>query len=219
MVSDAVLHPESDSYVAALTWQWDSPVEMLSSASVNGGLQRPSWLINIGVPLLYDRIDLAEHVSEAATELGIPGAGVGLFTAADITRVQRGTIDGVAVDATVGISKPTWAADRSGGYTPWSPGTINIVVQLPVGLDPGAAVNAVMTATEAKTQALLEAGIPGTGTASDAVVIVWPADAPPEMFAGPRSVWGSRIAQATHQAVLAGIDQGIDSMSVTQTRP
>jgi len=83
-------------------------------------------------------------------------------------------------------------------------GTINLVVQLPIGLDPGAAVNAVMTATEAKTQALTARGVNGTGTATDAITIVWPTGAPTERFAGPRSGWGSRIAQAVYQAVWAG---------------
>ena len=38
----------------------------------------------------------------------------------------------------------------------------------------------------------------------DAVTIVWPADAAAEWFSGPRSRWGTRIAQAVYQAVWAG---------------
>lgn len=121
-----------------------------------------------------------------------------------------GDAEGVRVDATVGISKPTWAADPTGGFTPWKPGTINIVAQLPVVLDPGAAVGAVITATEAKTQALIEAGIPGTGTASDAVVICCPVAASSgagatERFGGPRSPWGARLALAVHRAISSAI--------------
>lgn len=206
MVSDPVLLDPTESHVGALVWQWDDPTTALSSAAVGGGLQQPNWLVNIGVPLRYDRIDLEEHARETAAEAGLTGTGIGLFTAANVSRVTRGDHEGVVVDATVGVSKPTWAADPGGGYMDWAAGTINIVVQMPVGLDPGAAVNAVITATEAKTQALMESGIPGTGTASDAVVIAWPTHAPPERFAGPRSEWGARIAQATHAAVLAGIN-------------
>ena len=72
----------------------------------------------------------------------------------------------------------------------------------PTGLSDDALVNAVVTATEAKTQALLERGVPGTGTASDAVCIVCPLDGPTERFAGPRSVWGARLARATHAAIV-----------------
>lgn len=208
MVSDPVLHPATNSHCGALVWQWTTPMMALSSAPVGGGLKRPHWLVNIGVPIHYDRTDLADHTRETAADLGLTGRGVGLFTAADVSRNCRSNLDGVVVDATVGVTKPTWAADPSDSYTRWAPGTINLVVQLPVGLDAGAAVNAVMTVTEAKTQALHECGVPGTGTASDAVIIVWPAHAEAERFAGPRSKWGARIAQATHAAVLSGIGGG-----------
>lgn len=205
MVSEPTLQPATGSHRGVLVWRWTAPVTTLSSAAVGGGLQHPRWLINIGVPLDYARTDLDDHAAEAALDLGLSGTGVALFTAADVSRFQRCACDGAVVHTTVGITMPTWAAAPDDGHTAWSPGTINIVIQLPVGLEAGAAVNAVMTATEAKTQALQELGVPGTGTASDAVVIAWPAHSPPERFAGPRSRWGSRIARATHAAVRSGI--------------
>jgi adenosylcobinamide amidohydrolase len=83
---------------------------------------------------------------------------------------------------------------------------VNVVVEVPAALSDAALVNAVVTATEAKTQALLEAGYSCTGTASDAVCIAAPIpDAgEAEPFAGPRSTWGARIARAVHAAVHAG---------------
>ncbi|GLW97053.1 adenosylcobinamide amidohydrolase [Microtetraspora sp. NBRC 16547] len=97
-----------------------------------------------------------------------------------------------------------------------APGTINIIVAVPVPFTDAALVNAVMTVTEAKTQALIEAGFQCTGTASDAVCVAvrdggvgggqgdGPGDGTGELFGGPRSIWGARIARAVHQAVLAG---------------
>lgn len=76
---------------------------------------------------------------------------------------------------------------------------------MPVCLSAAALVGAVITVTEAKTQALLEAGVPGTGTASDAVCILCPQQGPAEPFAGPRAPWGARIARAVHSAVRAGL--------------
>lgn len=200
------LAPGSVDHRGVLWWRFARRPVALSSASVGGGRTRPHWLVNIGVPLDYARTDLGAHVREVTRDLGLVGAGVALFTAADVTRVRHAEHRGAQVWATVGITKPTWAADPSGGFTPWSPGTINVVVTLPVLLEPGAMVNAVITVTEAKTQALLDAGVPGTGTASDAVVILCDADAagPGETFGGPRSRWGSALAVATHTAVLAG---------------
>lgn len=205
MVSEPRLYPATDSHRGVLAWRWHAAMSALSSASVGGGLSQPEWLLNIGVPLDYDRTDLADHARQTADELSLSGFGSALFTAADVSRFTHCSHEGVVVHATVGISKPTWAADPAGGYTPWTPGTINIVVQLPVGLEVSAAVNAVMTVTEAKTQALHDCDVPGTGTASDAVVIIWPTDASTEQFAGPRSQWGSKIAQATHAAVRSGV--------------
>jgi adenosylcobinamide amidohydrolase len=66
-------------------------------------------------------------------------------------------------------------------------------------------VNAVMTVTEAKAQALFEAGVPGTGTASDAVCIVCRPDGAAEPFAGPRSRVGAPLARAVHTAVRRGV--------------
>jgi adenosylcobinamide amidohydrolase len=89
---------------------------------------------------------------------------------------------------------------------PPRPGTINIVVAVPVALSDAALVNAVVTATEAKTQALLEAGYPCTGTASDAICVAASTSGEQEPFAGPRSTWGARIARAVHAAVRAGAE-------------
>ena len=111
-------------------------------------------------------------------------------------------------DREVGPIRPPGAETADGEFGPIRrPGTINIIVSVPVPLADAAYVNAVITATEAKTQALLEAGVRATGTASDAVCIAAPAAGEPEDFAGPRSVWGARIARAVHAAVLAGARQ------------
>ena len=185
-------------------WRWDTPMMSVSSAAVGGGFTEIGWVVNVGVPSDYGRTDLADHAAEVAAALELFGPGVALFTAAAVDQVSRAEHGGVVVDATVGVSHPTWAADVSVVSREWVPGTINAVVQLPVGLEPGAAVNAVVTATEAKVQALVERDIPGTGTASDAIAIIWPAHAVFERFAGPRSTVGASIAQAVHQAVWNG---------------
>ncbi|WP_424534862.1 adenosylcobinamide amidohydrolase [Sphaerisporangium viridialbum] len=87
---------------------------------------------------------------------------------------------------------------------PTAPGTINIIVAVPVAMSDAALVNTVMTVTEAKSQALAEAGYACTGTASDAVCVAVRAEGPEELFGGPRSTWGSRIARAVHHSVLNG---------------
>jgi adenosylcobinamide amidohydrolase len=105
----------------------------------------------------------------------------------------------------VGLGHPTWAAAPDAQGPVSLVGTINLVVLLPERLSDAALVNAVATATEAKSQALFEAGVAGTGTATDAVCIACPDDGAPHAFGGPRSVWGARLARAVHGAVLGGL--------------
>jgi adenosylcobinamide hydrolase len=82
-------------------------------------------------------------------------------------------------------------------------GTINVLAVVPAALSDGALVNAVVTATEAKAQALAEAGVRATGTASDAICVACPVGEG-DPFGGPRSIWGSRLARAVRAAVAAG---------------
>lgn len=202
MVSPPSLRPPAGSHEGALVWRDLDGWQSLSSAPVGGGRATPSWLLNLRVPMSYARTDLAAHADEVAVAESLIGPGIALFTAASVERWARAERAGVTVDATVGVSKPTWAADESGGHQRWAPGTINLVAAVPAPLSEAAAVNLVMTMTEAKTQALLDAAVPGTGTASDAVVVLWRGDGEPVPFGGPRSEWGARTALATHEAVL-----------------
>ena len=163
------------------------------------------WILNVGVERGYARTDLDEHAAGIALKLGLAGRGTALFTAVDVRGVCRTECDGVVVHATVGVSGPTWAAGSELVPESSEAGTINVVVQLR-STDPGAAVTPRWT-PRAKVQALAEHGIDGTGTATDAVVVAWPATGHQERFAGPRSVWGRKLAIAVHSAVQAGLPQ------------
>lgn len=177
---------------------------------LGGGMGLRDWILNVEVDLLYDRLDPEAHLAEVAAARGLdPQRGVGLLTAASVRRHRSAYVEGVEVVATVGLSHPVNAADSDGAGREGAvrPGTINIVALLPVPLAPGGLVNTVVTITEAKVQALHEAGSAATGTASDAVVVCCSATGggrAVESFGGPRSVWGHRLARATYEAVLDG---------------
>jgi adenosylcobinamide amidohydrolase len=178
----------------------------MSSAAVGGGYGPRAWVINAQVPLGYARTDLATHVDDLRNIAGLPASeGVGLLTGAYVERATTAREGGVHVVSTVGISEPEWAASRTPAHPASAPGTINIVAWLPVALSAGALVNAVITITEAKTQAMVEANMDGSGTATDAVCIACPGTGAVEPFAGPRSPWGQRLALATHATVRDGI--------------
>lgn len=190
-----------------LVWRFDAPQRCIASAPVGGGSGTARWVINAQVDTDYRRTDLDAHIAAIAADCDCAGRGLGLLTAARVGAWQRGADEGAVADATVGVSWPIWAAAPPVPATGATrPGTINIVVQVPVCLSAAALVGAVITVTEAKTQALLEAGVPGTGTASDAVCILCPQQGPAEAFAGPRAPWGARIARAVHSAVRAGLE-------------
>jgi adenosylcobinamide amidohydrolase len=121
-----------------------------------------------------------------------------------------GDDDDVHVEATVGLSLPVWAAAPAGsevgaGAGAGRPGTINVVAFLPVRHSDAALANVLCTVTEAKAQALAEAGVPGTGTPSDAVTVLCPTDGPVEPFGGPRSRYGAPVARAVHGALRESI--------------
>lgn len=183
-------------------------MRVISSAPFGGGLGARFWILNAQVPIDYDRTDLPDHLTTVADTVGLRDAGTGMLTAADVTRVQRAEDMGVDVWATVGVRLPTYAAAPDDllaeSVRTGSVGTINIVAWCPAALSPAALVNAVSTVTEAKVQALFDAAIPGTGTATDAVVVACPDIGIGDPFGGPRSTWGSRLARATYAAVVAG---------------
>jgi adenosylcobinamide amidohydrolase len=193
-----------------------------STAPVGGGIGEREWVLNVQVTEGYARRDHGALVAELAGALGLDprGDGVGMLTAADVGRVAVGDDEGgVSVAATVGISLPVWAAapadasDATDGAPrvhagASRPGTINVVAFVPVRHGDAALANLLCTVTEAKVQALRDAGVPGTGTASDAVTILCPAAGPIEPFGGPRSAYGAPVARAVYAALRRGIGSG-----------
>lgn len=183
-----------------LVWRLPAGSRAVSTAVVGGGIGPCGWVLNAEVDHDYHR-DPVEHVAELVAELGLTGRGAGMLTAADVLRRVVASDEGVDCTTTVGLSHPVFAAapDEAASLV----GTINTYCWVPVPLEDAALVNLVVTATEAKAQALAECGVPGTGTASDAVVIACP-EGPGEQFGGPRSTWGARLARAVHAATADG---------------
>jgi adenosylcobinamide amidohydrolase len=203
--------------IPLLLWRPPEPRLAVSSAPLGGGIGPCRWIINATVPMSYSRDDPDAHLSELAAQLDLAGPGVGLLTGVDVATVVDVAEGGVRVWATVGLGTPVWAAGAPGAHSgdhevgaggPIRPGTINIVVHLPVRLSHAALVNAVATVTEAKAQAIWGLGLAATGTPTDAVCVLCPIEGPIEAYGGPRSRWGAPIARAVHRAVRTG--GGID---------
>lgn len=187
-----------------LVWAFDSPLRMISSGPLGGGIGERAWILNATVPMSYARTDPDTHLAEIAVGLGLTGPGVGLMTGVDVADRIRAEDTGATAVATVGLGAPAWAAAPDGHLRRYRPGTINLVVRVPVRLSDAALVNAVATVTEAKAQALWQAGVEATGTASDAICVICEPDGVVEPYGGPRSTWGARIARAVYTAIGDG---------------
>ncbi|MEU8182891.1 adenosylcobinamide amidohydrolase [Micromonospora sp. NPDC049047] len=206
MLSEPTLtsRPEDGWDIPLLLWRADGPLRAVSSGPLGGGIGARHWVLNATVPMSYDRDDPAAHLSALAADLALDGPGVGLLTGVDVAEVVARTDTGVRAWATVGLGTPLLAAAPAPVELAHRVGTVNIVVYVPARLADSALVNAVATATEAKTQAITELGLPGTGTPTDAVTVLCPVDGPEAAYGGPRSTWGAPLARAVHAAVRAG---------------
>lgn len=214
LLAPELIHRDEDgARYPSLVWRAGPGWRMASTALLGGGIGERAWVLNAQVRPGYDRMDPLAHLEALAASYGLTGPGVGLMTAAQAAEWTYGVDGGAEAAVTTGIGVPTWAASPASGSpgTP-PPGTINIVATVPAAISDAALVNLVATATEAKVQALLDAGYACTGTASDAVCVAARIAAPGEPvepFGGPRSVWGARLARAVYRAVLRG---GLDDV-------
>jgi adenosylcobinamide amidohydrolase len=192
------------------------PLRVLASAVVGGDLDVTHHVVNMHVERGYDSPDPAADLRAFGRRLGIVEPFVGLLTAAwtDEARIVWEEVDGIRVGsvATVGLGVP-----EAAGLSPRAvcrASTINIVALLDAALGRAAAVNGVITATEAKVGALLEAGIrtaegdPATGTVTDAVVLAWTGRGPRVPYLGPATVAGWCLAHAVRRAVREGLRRG-----------
>ena len=199
----ATLNPE------AIVLQSENPLHILASAVVGGGITWACYIINRHVDKSYNHPDPERDLQDFATSHGIDGPFVGLMTAAYLDGVQTVTLREhqltVAAVVTAGLSNPTAA-----GISPpavLTPGTINIILLIDAHLTSAAMVNAVITATEAKTNILLELGVstpeghPATGTSTDAMAIACTGRGKPLSYAGPATLVGSLIGRSVRQTL------------------
>jgi adenosylcobinamide amidohydrolase len=146
-------------------------------------------------------------------EAGIEDA-VGLLTSRDLDAWVEASSEDARVRAhcvaTVGLGNALRAGDPPGAFA--RIGTINILCRVDAPLAPEALLESLAIATEAKTAAVLEAGVvsrrsglPATGTGTDCVVIAAPQGSRPAPYAGKHTEVGAAIGAAVRDAVSAGV--------------
>jgi adenosylcobinamide hydrolase len=226
-VDEQLLHPLPGITVSigsrAVRVSSEEPLAVLSSAVVGGGFGAVREILNVHVDDKYDGERPDEDLAAVAAELGAERPFVGLMTAA-YTEFARCAVEKlgaltVAAVVSVGLSNTSSAGvtppiglpedepEVRATSTPPPPGTINVVLLVDGALTPAAMVNAVITATEAKTMTLAAwdvktpEGDDASGTSTDTVVVACTGCGEELSYAGPATPVGWLAARAVRAAM------------------
>lgn len=205
--------------------RFDCPTPIVSSAVLNGGAVKANHILNLNIRNQLDNgLDVQQPpdltLAEYCRSYGWSGTTVGLMTAAsmDSFRLVQATEQGVEIFVlvTAGLSNARRAGDyaehREIGTARYHAGTINIICLTTAALTQAAMVEAVITATEAKTAALQKLGIkspvseaPATGTGTDAIAIACGHGSIKIQYCGKHVVFGEILANLVIEAVTSSI--------------
>lgn len=135
---------------------------------------------------------------------------VAFLTSRDVRRYceASATVEGISAHAvaTVGLSNAERVGSRM-DYASRNWGTINVALRVSEGLTHAGLIEAMSIAVQARTAAVMDAGIilpsgTATGTGTDCVALAAPAGENP--YAGLHTATGEAIGKAVYQAVHLG---------------
>jgi adenosylcobinamide amidohydrolase len=193
-----------------------APHAVLSWALVNGGRRTAAevaWA-EVRDDELRPPADASALLRARLAAAGIPEA-VGLLTSCALAAhvVAERSADGLSARcvATVGLGNALRVGDPPGPAA--RVGTINLLCQVSAPLSEAALAEALSIAVEARTLAVLEAGVPSgrtglasTGTGTDCVALAAPErGAGVVRYAGKHTAAGHVIGAAVHEAVARGV--------------
>ena len=196
----------------------ERPLTVLSSAVVGGGYGSTREILNVHVGDQYHGERPDEDLAVAAAELGVAEPFVGLMTAAP-TEFARCAVEelgdltvaavvsvGLSNTSSAGVTPPIGTGPADAAASP-CPGTINVILLVDGALTPAAMVNAVITATEAKTMTLAAwdvktpEGDAASGTSTDSVVVACTGRGEETGYAGPATQVGWLTGRAVRAAM------------------
>ena len=203
----------------------ERPLDVLSSAVLNGGFTKANGIISIHVP--EDRDEETHKNPEnllirTVVKLGLdPEKVVGMMTAADLRKVevfdQRNQDITLSAFVTAGVGCSATAGEATVSKRDSNikkVGTINIVLLVDGNLTESCMVDAVKTATEAKSVAMREldvrsyfSGDLASGTVTDTVVVACTKRGKPVKYAGTATVLGELIGKAVKESVKKAIQK------------
>ena len=195
-----------------------NPLEVLSSAVLNGGFHRGKVIINYHVSEKFHHIDPKGYLKNVARSLNfLPEDVVGLMTAVDIGNVaiatQRRRDLIVSAVVTAGLSYTAKAGDVI-TPRPTKLNTINIILLINGNPTESCMVNAANTATESKSVALGELDVRSSfskelasGTITDAIVVASTMRGKPIRYAGTGTELGKMVGISVKEAVREAIEK------------
>ncbi len=204
----------------------ERPLDVLSSAVLNGGLTKAKAIISIHVPEDRDEEihkNPESFLKRTVVKLGFdPEKVVGIMTAADLRKVevfdQRNQDTTLSAFVTAGVGCSATAGEATVSKRDSSDikkvGTINIILLIDGNLTESCMVDAVKTATEAKTVAMREldvrshfSGDLASGTVTDTAVVACTKRGKPVKYAGTATALGEMIGKAVKESVKKAIQK------------
>lgn len=187
---------------------------VLSSTIMGGGFAETDTLFILEVKMGYDNNSPEDDLEEVCRRYSLPADCVGFMTAADVNRVltvKREEVNGKRAIAivTAGVTNAVYAGERLPQEVidllpKHIAGTINIIALLDQPVQDCGMAGGFITITEAKSAALMDMKVKGTGTTSDAVAIACPMG-DGDKYCGPATDAGMAVARAVRDAVAESI--------------
>lgn len=184
-----------------------------SSSIIGEGFGWHKVFVNRHVPLDYNIDDAKqEYIDYMKTHQIDPDEAVGMMTAARLEngREIRRVVEGadVWVMATAGVSNALDASRAYEQHMQMEIGTINIWIFVDGRLPEAAFAQVMMTATEAKTRALMDrnvkdqvTGTMATGTSTDSLMVAATQRGMHHPYGGTATVLGRHVAKAVYDSV------------------
>ena len=197
---------------------FSEPLRTISNGVIGNGLQWLQHFCNFYVHKNYDRDVQTDDMEKWLINLNIqPENALGIMTAVPLQDAvfQRKTIEGVEmmVMVTAGVGNAVDISNPERNVETSRIGTINIMVFLHQNLTDSALVNACMSATEAKTKAVMDSRVYdgytntlATGTSTDSLVVASTQIGEETLFAGSGTAVGQAIGQAVYEAAFEAIN-------------
>ena len=207
---------KADIIKRSLVIRSSSPLRALTSSILNRGYTRFTAIVNHQIPQDYGHEKPKKLFFQTVKNLGLPRQTLGLMTAVDVNNVsvisKKHKEITVCAVVTAGVLNSASAGDNA--HEGMLSNTINIILLIDGNLSQHCMVNAVMTATEAKSAALRDLDIRShlstelaTGTTSDMIAVACTGRGRSIMFAGTATKLGELIGKTVKEAVKTAIQK------------